>query len=75
MQKAATKTTEYAGEKAGDKIMQLLSKKNKNTKTPVAASPIKNPQQELTDYEINERVNQLLGTLRSGTRRLLERGG
>ena len=42
-------------------IIQLLSKKNKNTKTPVAASPIENPQiRELSDYEINERVNQLL---------------
>ena len=62
VQKAATKTGEYAGEKAGDKIIQLLSKKNKNTKTPVAASPVAttNPQKELTDYEINERVNQLL---------------
>ena len=39
----------------------LLSKKNKNTKTPVAALPIENPQsRELSDYEINERVNQLL---------------
>ena len=62
VQKAATKTGEYAGEKAGDKIIQLLSKK----KTPVAASPvattpIENPQsRELSDYEINERVNQLL---------------
>ena len=60
VQKASTKTDEYAGEKAGDKIIQLLSKKNKTTKTPVAASPILNPQKELTDYEINERVNQLL---------------
>ena len=65
VQKAATKTGEYAGEKAGDKIIQLLSKKNKNTKTPVAASPvatssIENPQKGLIDYEINERVNQLL---------------
>ena len=61
VQKAATKTGEYAGEKAGDKIIQLLSKKNKNTKTPVAASPTKTPQsKELNDYEINERVNQLL---------------
>ena len=61
VQKAATKTGEYAGEKAGDKIIQLLSKKNKNTKTPVAALPIENPQsRELSDYEINERVNQLL---------------
>ena len=57
VQKAATKTGEHAGEKAGDKIIQLLSKKNK---TPVVASPIENPQKELTDYEINERVNQLL---------------
>ena len=60
VQKAATKTGEYAGEKAGDKIIQLLSKKNKNTKTPVAESPTKNPQKGLTDYGINERVNQLL---------------
>ena len=61
VQKAATKTGKYAGEKAGDKIIQLLSKKNKNTKTPVAASPTKNPQsRELSDYEINERVNQIL---------------
>ena len=61
LQKAATKTGEYAGEKAGDKIIQLLSKKNKNTKSPVATSPIEKPQsRELSDYEINERVNQLL---------------
>ena len=59
----AIKTGEYAGEKAGDKIIQLLSKKNKKTPvaaSPVAALPIENPQKELTDYEINERVNQLL---------------
>ena len=60
VQKAATKTGEYAGEKAGDKIIQLLNKKNKNTKTPVATSSINKPQKKLTDYEINERVNQLL---------------
>ena len=61
VQKAATKADECAGEKAGDKIIQLLSKKNKNTKTTVAATPIQNPQsRELSDYEINERVNQLM---------------
>ena len=60
VQKAGTKTGEYAGEKAGDKIIQLLSKKNKNTKTPVATTPIENPKKELTDCEINERVDQLL---------------
>ena len=57
LQKAATKTGEYAG----DKIIQLFSKKNKNTKALVATSPIEKPQsRELSDYEINERVNQLL---------------
>ena len=64
VQKDATKTGEYAGEKAGDKIVHLLSKKNKKTPVaalPVATSPIENPRsRELTDYEINERVNQLL---------------
>ena len=40
----ATKTGEHAGEKAGDKIIQLLIKKNKNTITPSIASPIENPQ-------------------------------
>ena len=58
VQTAATKTGEYAGEKAGYKIIQSLIEKNKNTKTPVVASPIENPQtRELSDYEINERVN------------------
>ena len=61
LQTAATKTGEYAGEKAGDKIVQSLSKKNKKTITPSIASPIENPQtRELSDYEINERVTQLL---------------
>ena len=40
VQTAATKTGEYAGAKAGDKIIQLLSKKNKNTKTSVATLPV-----------------------------------
>ena len=61
VQKAATKTGEYTGENAGDKIIQLLSKKNENSKKLVAALPIENPQSRgLSDYEINERVNQLL---------------
>ena len=55
LQTAITKTGKYAGEKAGDKIIQLLSKKNKNTITPSIASPIENPQtRELSDYDINE---------------------
>ena len=51
VQTAATKTGEYAAKKQA----------NKDTKTPVVASPIENPQtRQLSDYEINERVNQLL---------------
>ena len=38
VQKAANKTGEYVGKKAGDKIIQLLSKKNKNTKTPAVTT-------------------------------------
>ena len=52
--KAVDKTGNYVGNKAGDKIIQLL---------PMPTIPEDKP---LTDYEINERVNQLLsdGTLR-----------
>ena len=32
---SATKTGEYAGKKAGDKIIQLSSKNKKNTITPI----------------------------------------
>ena len=60
VQTAATKSGEFVEQKVGDKIIQLLSKRNKNTTTPMTA-PIENPQtRELSDYEINERVNQLL---------------
>ena len=56
---AATATGEYAGKKAGDKIVELLIK----NKTPsVLMEPNISPSEpkELTDYEINERVNQIL---------------
>ena len=60
IQTAAPKSGEFVGKKAGDKIIQLLRKRNKNTTTPVT-HPIQNPQtRELRDYEINERVNKLL---------------
>ena len=62
---AAIATGEYAGKKAGDKIVELLIK----NKTPsVQMKPNISPSEpkELTDYEINERVNQILsgGNLR-----------
>ena len=59
--KAATKTEEYAGEKGGYKIVELLSK-NK-TKTPsVMMEPNTSPSEpkELTAQEVNQRVNQIL---------------
>lgn len=60
VQTAATKSGEFVGKKTGDKIFQLLSKRNNNTTTPLTP-PIKNQQtRELCDYEMNERVNQLL---------------
>ena len=60
VQTAATNSGEFVGKQTDDKIIQLLSKRNKNTTTPLTP-PIKNPQtREICDYEINERVNQLL---------------
>ena len=52
--KAATKTGEHLGNRAGDKIVQLLSKKQ----PPVTKQYITD--QPLTDFEIAQRVNQLI---------------
>ena len=52
LQTATTKTGEYVGKKAGDKIIQLLSKRNQ-------ATPSVTPQ-PMTQYEINERVNKII---------------
>ena len=67
---AATKTGEHVGKKAGDKIIQLLSKKNKAT--PEAQMIMQQiPQMTqtipLTQNEINERVNRIIsgGKLRN----------
>ena len=60
LQTAATKTGEFAGQKAGDKIIQLLSKKKKNKTT---SSPVINQMSNtkpLSQYEINERVNRII---------------
>ena len=59
--KAATATGEYAGKKAGDKIVELL-RKNKTTNSSVLMEPNTSPSEpkELTAQEVNERVNQIL---------------
>ena len=59
--KAATKTGEHIGNRAGDKIVQLLSKKQPTVQTEqptVTKQYITN--QPLTDFEIAQRVNQLI---------------
>ena len=61
---AATKTGEYAGKKAGDKIVELLSKKKTQVEESIPSIPlipsIVSKTKELTPYEVNERVNQIL---------------
>jgi len=59
IENSATKTGDFAAKKAGNKIIELLSKNKKinNMETPLSPATKVDP---LTDYEINERVNQLL---------------
>ena len=63
--KAVIATSEYAGKKAGDKIVELLS--NNKTTTPSVMIEPNLPKQlslsepnVLTAQEVNDRVNQLL---------------
>ena len=53
--KAATKTGEHLGNKAGDRIIQLLSKKQPQQQTISKAA-----ERPMTDFEIAQRVNQLI---------------
>ena len=53
--KAATKTGEHLGNKAGDRIIQLLSKKQPQQQTISKAA-----ERPLTDFEVAQRVNQLI---------------
>ena len=63
--KAAIETSEYAGKKAGDKIVELLSN-NKTTTPSVLMEPSLSQElslsepKVLTAQEVNDRVNQLL---------------
>ena len=63
--KAVIATSEYAGKKAGDKIVELLSK-NKTTTPSVMIEPSLPKQLSLSEpnvltaQEVNDRVNQLL---------------
>ena len=55
---AATKTGEHVGKKAGDKIIEMLSKSNTPKKVTFNEASIKrNPIQKMTREDINQRVN------------------
>lgn len=59
--KAAPRTGDYAGNKGGNKIVELL-RKNKTIRQPVMMKPTISPSEQeiLTAQEINNRVNQIL---------------
>ena len=61
---AATKTGEHVGKKAGDKIVQMLSKEKVKPPTTKKGTFNKNvetiPNKKITQQEINQRVNAIL---------------
>ena len=58
--KAVTKTGEHIGNKAGDKIVQLLSKKQPPILSPTSVSTQPSVTKQLSDMEIADRVNQII---------------
>ena len=56
---AATKTGEHLGNKAGEKIVQLLQRKQPKQQT-VQQTISKATEGPLTDFQIAQRVNQLI---------------
>ena len=61
---AGTKTGEHVGKNAGDKIVKVLSKSgdkpNKVTKAPQKVTFNETVPKKMTDFEINQGVNQIL---------------
>ena len=57
---AATKTGEHVGKKAGDKIVQMLTKSNKTPKVTFNENVETIPNKTMTQKEINKRVNAIL---------------
>ena len=60
LQKVARKTGEHVSKKAGDKITQLLRRKNEASQPSQPSQPSQNPQMPMSQDEINERVNRLI---------------
>ena len=57
---AVEKSGNYASKKAGEKIVQLLSKKNKEPVFGLMTETKSINPRQLSQYEINERVNNIL---------------
>ena len=58
---AATKTGEHVGKKAGDKVIEMLSKNNTPKKVTFNEASIKkNPTQKMTREDINQSLNYIL---------------
>ena len=58
---AATKTGEHVGKKAGDKIIEMLSRSNAPKKVTFDEATIKrNPIKKITREDINQRLNYIL---------------
>ena len=57
---AATKTGGHVGKKAGDKIVQMLSKSHNKPKVTFNKNVETIPNKKMTQQEINKRVNAIL---------------
>ena len=60
LQTAATKTGEHVGKKAGDKIIQLLRKKNEAIPPDAITPDVMTKTKPMSQKEINERVNRII---------------
>ena len=72
---AATKTGEHVGKKAGDKIVQMLSKEKVAPHTTKKVTFDKNietiPNKTMTQQDINQRVNSILSGGSTRKRRII----
>ena len=68
---AATKTGEHVGKKAGDKIVQMLSKNSPAKKVTFNENVKTIPQKTMSQKEINQRVNAILGSGSTRKRKII----
>ena len=62
LEKSAEKAGNCVANKAGDKIVQLLNKQNKDKAATILDEfdGVIQPQKKMTDFEIAERVNRII---------------